>query len=757
MNAAPAIPEHELPDWMKQALRGVDWGVLLVIGLCLGLSLAVWWQGDGLPYTYWADSTMFRAADTAEALREGRLYPRWSPHALRGYGAPIAHFSPPAAPYLIGLASLVLDDDLLLAARLLGTAALVLSGAASYSLAARRGGAAVGLATALLYSFSPYSGLIAPRIQGDFPALLALALWPSLLWALDRLWQGMSAWDEWAVALSSALLALADPRFALVGLLVGLLEGLARRQDLRRMAWPAALGLGLSAFYGLPAWLEAASVPWSEGLLPPFSSPFAWPDLLRPPAQLDPAALLQPMQYSLGWPSLALALLALSAIRHMGEDARRSTVFYGGLGLLLLASAPWWVQDQPWLLGLLALALALIGGQSLHLRRQLPPSIQRLLLALACLGILSANAAVWLSPPPPASSQAYTPLEQINHEIQGLGIAVLPQGAPIPGPASLPSEAAILSGYRDDTLNRFSALPVLANQASVLENSSHRLRFQLRTTNYTETTLILSYFEGWSAWLNEAPLKLTQQDNGLARLSIPRASDEELVISLESSPLRLAAWAITWLSLASLAQRARRRHRLIPHARLSSFALLSAAEARLLLVVLLVCTALGLALSLAPWPLSLRASPGHGLGRAIPLNSRTDQDSTLLGYQLPARHSLSQVLPVTLYWQAVRPLRQAFAVRLSLQAVSSGQSVLVRAPRPPANLPTRRWMRNTYLVDQHQLSLPANLPPGRYILSVEWLACAESCDEDSRATFFDAQGRALGRAVALPQVIDIQR
>jgi len=756
MNAAPAIPEDQLPDWMKQALRGVDWGVLIVMLLRLGLSLAIWWQSDGLPRTYWGDSTMFRAADVAQALREGRLYPRWSPHALRGYGAPIAHFSSPAAPYLIGLLSLILDDDLILAARLLGTGALVMSGAAVYSLVARRSQATLGLVAALLYVFSPMNALIAPRIQGDFATVLALALWPALLWALDRLSNATSAWDEWAAALISAVLWLCDPRMALAGVALGLLDGLIRWKTLRATIWPLSLGLGLAAFYWLPAFAEAPSVTWSDNPLPAFSHPFHWADLLAAPRQLDPAALLQPMQYSLGWANLALTALAIAAHRRLPDNARRMVALYGGLALLMLVSAPWWMSAQPWLLGLVALALALVGAQALHLRQFLTDMSQRLALAMACLSILSVNAAVWLSPPPPSSDQRYTPLDQITYEIQGFGVATLPQGAPIPGPASLPNEAALLAGYRTNTLNRFSALPVLANQASVLENSSHRLRFQLRTTNYAETTLLLTAFEGWTASLGPTPLRLNSQSDGLTRLSIPRASSEELVISLESTPLRLSSWLMAWLSLAILAIRAHQRRLLIPQARLSDFPLLNRAEARLLLLVLVVCTLIGLALSLSPQPHRLRASAGHALGQAVPLNSRSDQDIVLMAYELPASHRLDQALPITLYWQAIRPLRQNLNVRLSLQSVSTSQNILISTPRPPASYPTRRWARNFYLVDSYQITLGPDVPTGRYLLSVELLACTEVCDESSRATFFDAQGRALGRSIALPQLIDIR-
>src|SRR5947208_13602575 len=82
------IAREDLPIWMQNSLRGTDWGVLIVLVFSL---LAAWpfLLQPGLPRTNASEHYVYRAADTAQAFAEGLLYPRWSPNALTGHGAPI--------------------------------------------------------------------------------------------------------------------------------------------------------------------------------------------------------------------------------------------------------------------------------------------------------------------------------------------------------------------------------------------------------------------------------------------------------------------------------------------------------------------------------------------------------------------------------------------------------------------------------------------------------------------------------------------
>lgn len=91
------ITKEDLPVWMRRAMRGNDWGALLTIGFSV---LVAWYfvLNTDLPRYNMTESYAFQVADYAEAMQEGRLYPRWAAHAQGGFGAPIYHYYPPGAP-----------------------------------------------------------------------------------------------------------------------------------------------------------------------------------------------------------------------------------------------------------------------------------------------------------------------------------------------------------------------------------------------------------------------------------------------------------------------------------------------------------------------------------------------------------------------------------------------------------------------------------------------------------------------------------
>ena len=205
------IPLADLPTWMRQSLQNVvDWGLFLVIGF----SLLVAWPfllQSGLPRTNALENHVFMVADYATAFREGRLYPRWSAAALNGYGAPIPHYYPPGAAYSTAVIEVLFTGDTVIAVRFMGILALALAGVMTYAFVLRWGGARAGILAAILYVYSPYMGLTAPHILGDFPGLLGLALLPTLLWGVHRLLLRDRAYDFLLVALTTGALLVTAP------------------------------------------------------------------------------------------------------------------------------------------------------------------------------------------------------------------------------------------------------------------------------------------------------------------------------------------------------------------------------------------------------------------------------------------------------------------------------------------------------------------------------------------------------------------
>ncbi|MDZ7380034.1 MAG: 6-pyruvoyl-tetrahydropterin synthase-related protein, partial [candidate division KSB1 bacterium] len=383
MTIAEDVPTRELPYWMRQAQRGVDWGVLLVIAFSLALAWPFLLQ-PGLPHTNASENYVYRTADYAQAIMEGRLYPRWSPHALSGYGAPIPHYYPPGAAYSAALVQVLFTGDATTAVRIVYAAALCLCGSMMYVFVTRRAGSSAGVLASVLYVSSPYVGMTIPHILGDLPGAIALALLPTLLWAVDRLLILNRPHDITLVAFTVAALVLTSPRDGAISLaLAALLVVWHVWANDRHASWHlvvagAALGIGMASFFWLPALLEQNAVQWRPADRP--SDDQLSVKTLFAPLQLIDLAEMKPLpQLSVGLVGIGSALFGLlGALQARRQSAFQILFLIAGLGLIVLGLTAF--TGEVWLLGPISLCLAISGSAVLQLGRYATASVQRLLL-----------------------------------------------------------------------------------------------------------------------------------------------------------------------------------------------------------------------------------------------------------------------------------------------------------------------------------------------------------------------------------------
>ena len=123
-----------------------------------------------------------------------------------------------------------------------------------------------------------------------------------------------------------------------------------------------------------------------------------------------------------------------------------------------------------------------------------------------------------------------------------------------------------------------------------------------------------------------------------------------------------------------------------------------------------------------------------------PLAVRVGRRARLLGYDL----DVSQAHPggsvtVTLYWQALGPMVRPYKVFTHL--VDGGGEVVAQHDGQPGGgcCPANTWAEGEVIVDQHAISLQANLPPGGYDL----LAGLYDEETSTRLPVYDAQGNPL--------------
>ncbi len=754
------IPIEDLPRWMQQARRGWDWGFLLVIAICI---IAAWpfILQPGLPRTNASENFVFMASDFSDALREGRLYPRWSPHALNGYGAPIPNYYPPLPAYSAALITVLVTNDVVLAVRIVYILAFCLAGTSLYLFVNRRMNAAAGFLSVILLVYSPYFGQVAPHIQGDLSGMVALALLTTLLWLVDRLLTINRSQDTLLTALVCAGLFLTEPRIALVGIvLVVLLIGYHASLQGRRASWLPTIfsliaGIGIAAFYWLPALAEYDYVQWRPRL---YITPLrlTLETLISPLRPVDLAELAPTPQLTIGIIALIFAILSLLTAFIIRKGVAFLLMFLVA-GFILAGVSVVFFPTQTWLLGPIVLLVAIGGSGVMAIRGYLPLRWQRISLVTLLIVVLAASSSVWLAPRWLESFGDTSPLQQILYEQEGSPAAVLPPDAPIPSTISetLAPNRSLIRGYQVRAINRIEFQPSSNLEISVLHQWTHDYVFQIRSTRITQLDLLTAYFPGWQAFLDDQPIPLGRNERtGLMSVEIP-PGNSQLHIILGTTPLRQNAWLLSAFALTSallITWRRFRRH--VDGWDMPD--LLSLQEVRLTAVTL-ACFLLIIRLFAAPLsPFTFHARPGYALDNAISLRNRTETGLEAVAYRLNRTvFRPGDTLNLTLYWQALRFLPANYQTQVYL--LDANQEIRWHRTdfRTPGGYPTRRWLTYRYISDPYQIALSDSIIPGDYQIAIEVYSCDITCDPSQRLTFFNAQGITMGQVLLLPAPITI--
>jgi len=795
MTRISVTPQHDLPDWIQRARQGIDWGALFVLLLSL-LAASRFMMQPNLPLTVEGESILFRTADMVAGFREGRLYPRWSPHVLHGYGAPILHYTPPGVPWTAAAIAFVTDTDPVNTMRALWVIGFVMAGMALYALVMRRVHAVAGFVAAALYLYSPYIGLTLPHITGSLTEMMGLSLSIMHLWAANRLWERNSPWDAAGVALTGAALILTSPLHAAIALLISLpLLTLvpSPRAAFRRLYRGWGVSLLMSAFYWLPALLEQGLVRWLASPITTRHTPLTFTQLLRPAVLFDPAEMLPLPQLGLGGAILITASLSLMMLwwrqRRMFRQQMTHTqrwwvthhkmtfqLLYLSLGIAGVLGLISQSETPTWFLGVLTLCFAIGSTLFLDLRTSLEPQGQRVFLAvttflliLAAIPILfpsrpflitnTSSADAILFEQRPFLSVNISPAGQIQYEQQGLGIAGVTPGVPVPTTltASFLQSASFVTGYETDTINRFSIDARDQNRASVVQEAPEMHIFQVWHPSGGLITMQIASFEGWSASLDGVPVPTsTDAETGLLQIMLPPSSGQTLVVTLETTLPRLLGWLMSGIGLLSLALWIGWRFRHDKPTRYQVLAYFSPAETRLLAFVLALTIGVAFVGYQGLGDFSLRPQGWYAIRDSVFLRSRSNGGLELLAYRLDQStvHG-GDTIPITLYWQTTQTLNTAYIVELSLRNVSSGATLSTASSHPPAFYSTRRWIRSLYMRDDTILSVPHEIPTGRYVIAVKVYPCEQECRPNTALNFFDASGQLAGTLLTLPQVLDI--
>lgn len=762
MNHVPVIPKDDQPDWMRRAMRGTDWGVILA--LLIGL-IAAWpfITNSTLPTGTGSERAVYQTWETAESLQEGRLYPRWSPYSASGYGAPIPTFRPPAASYLPALVHILLTDDPVLAVRVVFVLSFCIASVGMYSFIMKRLNAGAGLIAATLYILSPYIALTIPHALGDLQTMIALALLPSTLWAIVRLGKQNAPLDMALVTSLSALLLLTDPRYILIGAILAIPIALTfSAKSLINLLVAGFLSIFVSAIYWLPALLEANLVDWLVQPATITLPTIQLTSLVAPISPLDPIlAKLQP-QVTLGWAILMTNALGLGAL-YLRRHLVSLSFAYLLIGISLTAAALVLTDGDLWFMGPVTFCFAISGTSFIFWREQFTARYGRLINSVMLVFILLFSSQVFFVPTPSGAIEQPSPQAFMRFEQLGYGLATALPWEPVPIPKSatqhLPSTLTL-----NDDLVRFGTYRQTQSLATLINNGTHEQTYQIRPTAAQTIMLNLNYYPGWTAYIDHQPVKLDEDPvTGFMNLSLPTLrGPSELHIRLGMTTVQQTSVAISFTGLVLLALIVRRRQKKATTAPYIEDRLLLVEDARLLGVSLLLVLAL-ITLSDANNEASpLRAQSTSSLIGTTILRNRSDIG--LESYALKLSNSTAtsgHTLTATIYWRTSVRLQDNYYRYVILRDVFSGSVHWQGNLNMVSQIPSRRWLRDQLYVDNFIIELPENIEPGRYTLSVIVESCEDpiagniSCDSANPLTFFDRVGNELGRQLTLPQVITI--
>jgi hypothetical protein len=787
--SAPSPPSvGALARWANRVPFGSG---LAVVALLVLIAASPLFE-PGLPNVADAPIHVFRTAEWVRNWQAGILIPRWSPYLAYGYGYPLFVFAPPL-PYMLAGSLHLLGLSLTTSIKLLSVGCLALGGFGMYALVRAHFDARAGVVASAAYIYAPFLLREAYLYGGNYPQLLAISLFPSVLWAFHKVTETNRTRHLLLAAGLYAALILSHNFHSLVFSPVLLLyillsantyrgraespshlekgaqsAGVEFRDRILRAGLAMAMGLGWTACFWLPALIERR---WTRALedfyveVSPFHLRFlALRDLFGPPEALDARAANPALPFTLG--IVIVALVGAGLVATIFRPKTRWPAWFFGLLLLLvvlmmLPGSEWlWstipllaMAEFPWrLLGIAALSSAVLAGAAVTVWQQ--PRWAVVLSTLAVIAIVLGSA-VYLYPPKPfvPYGPEGTPSlgDQVRFERTSGAIGSTSLGEYLSMwvqevPRTSPLVPDLLAGRPTEKLDRSSLPPGV--EAELLAQSPNSDRYRFTSDQAFSARFSTFYFPGWEATLDGRPVALKITDpHGLIEVPIP-AGELELTLRFVETPLRAAS---AWVSLLSLAGtvvlvmlRLRRgKDREIP----PSVARSTLHAQFAILVVLLLILFLAKELLVDPHTTWFRRdSPDYAVSGVMHPARVTLADKVLfLGYDLD-RDWVRAGDPVrlTLYWQALQPLEKNLNAFVHLDAPPSGTTFLAADTSPPGDvqaqidIPTTRWELDSYVRDEHRFEVPADLPPVLYTL---------------RAGLYDpATGEGLGEAIELQEI-----
>ncbi len=585
-------------------VKGFDINIILVMALTI-FAIAPLFQ----PGFFWgahdARHSVYFLYEFDRSIRDGILYPRWSPDITFGYGYPLFNIYSPLAFY-IAEAFHLLGLDLTAAIKAVFALALILSGLTMYLFVRRIMGRTAGLIAGLLYVYVPYH-ISDVYVRGAYAESVALIFFPLILWCFYETVESPHPAALLGAALSYAglvfshngLLLLFSPFLGVYLLFLVIarswqdarsvastrrgwwtLVGKAMARNVRMPLAALLLGLGLSAVFWLPMAVEFKYVrldQWLGGYYDyrddfvyffQFFSPF-WGYGLSRPGPHDELA------FQIGAVPVTLSVLSIAAVARLKNQVRRRMVFFfqGALVivtfLMLAASMAFWellpiviFAQFPWRLLALAMpCVAFLGGSIMAVAdgndKQSSSVATLALLVLVIFGSYSYLSPQIIEPAEgPVSLAGMMRFMESSDQMTG-SVAWTHE---VPRWSSF-AEYVMMEGEAPDLKVDLGSLPKPRRRLAVDLQDSGTTFHKLWVHAEEEGRIIFDifYYPGWQAYVLTGPegeidRELAVLPHGsLGRVSVwVPAGEYYLLLRFEDTPVRVVGRWLSWLSLLSV-------------------------------------------------------------------------------------------------------------------------------------------------------------------------------------------------------------
>jgi len=402
------------------------------IGLLFSNILLVWAVlplfGNGY-FPMHDDTQVARVIAMGNALKELQIPVRMVEDLGYGYGYPIFNFYSPL-PYYVGGSLHAIGVDAVLSTKIMFLIPILLGASFLYLFIFPAYGIAASIVGSLLFSYAPYHA-VQIYIRGSVGEYWAIAFVPLLLMSISNankyrgyVWTAIGSFSIAAMLTSHTILSVLVITFYVLFSIAYVFYQLAIRTP-RNFSLLVSLllillgGLGLSAFFWIPAFLEMKYTGVSTMIA---SAPTSFYDHFVCPFQLwnspwafggsAPGCMSDGMSFKLG--KIHVLFMLISLILYIWKrftNAKNSTSFQFTIGILLLiisvfgmlepSSFIWNVfpftslVQYPWrLLSISMMALGIVGAYGISL---VPNSRIRFLTAfLSVVGIIAVNAKLFV-------------------------------------------------------------------------------------------------------------------------------------------------------------------------------------------------------------------------------------------------------------------------------------------------------------------------------------------------------------------------